>query len=81
MIHLVRRGDNYGWSLYEGSHPFFLNRKQGPTPVVKPTVEHPHSEARSITGGVVYLRLKVPGVAGGLRLWRLRNGQNVGTPP
>ena len=52
MIHLVRRGDNYGWSLYEGSHPFFLNRKQGPTPIVEPTVEHPHSEARSITGAL-----------------------------
>ena len=60
MIHLVRRGDNYGWSLYEGSHPFFLNRKQGPTPIVKPTVEHPHSEARSITGGVVYYGSKFP---------------------
>ena len=33
MIHLVRRGDNYGWSRYEGSHPFFLNRKAGPTPI------------------------------------------------
>ncbi len=60
MIHLVQRGDNYGWSLYEGSHPFFLNRKQGPTPIVKPTVEHPHSEARSITGGVVYYGSKFP---------------------
>ena len=64
MIHLVRRGDNYGWSLYEGSHPFFLNRKQGPTPIVKPTVEHPHSEARSITGGVVYYGSKFPELRG-----------------
>ena len=60
MIHLVRRRENYGWSLYEGSHPFFLNRKPGPTPIVKPTVEHPHSEARSITGGVVYYGSKFP---------------------
>ena len=60
MIHLVRRGENYGWSLYEGSHPFFLNRKPGPTPIVKPTIEHPHSEARSITGGVVYYGSKFP---------------------
>ena len=64
MIHLVQRGDNYGWSLYEGSHPFFLNRKQGPTPIVKPTVEHPHSEARSITGGVVYYGSKFPELRG-----------------
>src|SRR6266481_6810576 len=53
-IHGPRRGENYGWSVYEGSHPFYLNRKLGPTPVVLPTIEHSHSEARSLTGGVVY---------------------------
>jgi hypothetical protein len=42
------------WSVYEGSHPFYLNRKLGPTPAVAPTIEHSHSEARSLTGGVVY---------------------------
>ena len=81
MIHLVRRGDNYGWSLYEGSHPFFLNRKQGPTPIVKPTVEHPHSEARSITGGVVYYGSKFPELWGAYvygdyatgKMWALRH--------
>ena len=52
--HFIRRGENYGWSVYEGSHPFYLNRKRGPTPVVAPTLEHPHSEARSLTGGIVY---------------------------
>jgi glucose/arabinose dehydrogenase len=54
MIHLVRRGANYGWSVYEGSHPFQLQRKLGPAPVVPPIVEHHHSESRSITGGMVY---------------------------
>ena len=52
--HLIRRGENYGWSVYEGSHPFYPNRKLGPTPAVAPTIEHSHSEARSLTGGVVY---------------------------
>ena len=86
MIHLVRRGDNYGWSLYEGSHPFFLNRKQGPTPIVKPTVEHPHSEARSITGGIVYYGSKFPELRGAYvygdyatgKMWALRHdGEKV----
>jgi len=54
QIYRVRKGDNYGWSVYEGSHPFYLQRKLGPAPHVKPTFEHPHSEARSMTGGVVY---------------------------
>jgi hypothetical protein len=53
-IYLVERGANYGWSLFEGSHPFAPNRKQGPTPISKPIVEHHHSEARSLTGGLVY---------------------------
>ncbi len=52
--HLVRRGENYGWSVYEGSHPFYLERKRGPTPLVLPTIEHSHAEFRSLTGGVVY---------------------------
>ena len=30
----------------------------GPHPLTLPTAEHPHSEARSITGGVVYYGLK-----------------------
>jgi glucose/arabinose dehydrogenase len=52
--HLIRRGENYGWSVYEGSHPFYLHRPRGPTPIVPPTIEHHHSEFLSLTGGVVY---------------------------
>ena len=54
QAYLVRKGENYGWSVMEGSHPFYPNRKPGPTPFTKPTVEHHHSEARSLTGGLVY---------------------------
>ena len=60
----IERGANYGWSVYEGSHPFYLQRKLGPTPLVPPTVEHPHSEARSLTGGVVYYGTKHPELQG-----------------
>src|SRR6266700_3793596 len=73
--HLVRRGENYGWSVYEGSHPVYQNRKLGPTPVVPPTIEHPHSEARSLTGGVVYYgdeisELNGVYVYGGYSIWK-----------
>jgi len=51
---LVEKGANYGWSVYEGSHPFYLERKLGPGKLRQPTVEHHHREARSLTGGVVY---------------------------
>jgi len=51
---LVERGANYGWSVTEGSRPFLAGRKLGPAPLTPPTVEHHHSEARSLTGGLVY---------------------------
>ncbi|MEC9030423.1 MAG: PQQ-dependent sugar dehydrogenase [Planctomycetota bacterium] len=63
-VHLLHRGDNYGWSVYEGNHPFYLNRKLGPAPFVPPTIEHHHREARSLTGGVVYHGGKLPELDG-----------------
>ncbi len=62
--HLIRKGENYGWSVTEGSHPFQPERKQGPAPIVPPTVEHPHSEARSLTGGIVYRGKRYPELIG-----------------
>lgn len=51
---LVKKGDNYGWSVTEGSKPFYPKRRRGPNFVTPPTIEHPHSEFRSLTGGIVY---------------------------
>ncbi len=64
MVTRVERGANYGWSVHEGSHPFYLERKRGPTPISPPTIEHPHSEARSITGGLVYDGPRFAGLRG-----------------
>ena len=64
QAYLVHKGDNYGWSVMEGSHPFYPDRKAGPTPIVKPTVEHHHSEARSLTGGIVYYGKRCPDLVG-----------------
>ena len=58
------RGENYGWSVYEGSHPFYLERQRGPTPIVPPTIEHSHAEFRSLTGGVVYHGDALPDLEG-----------------
>lgn len=56
MIHRVTRGCNFGWSAFEGSHPFRTsNPLSGPTPVhTPPRIEHPHTVMRSIIGGVFY---------------------------
>ncbi|HBO50861.1 MAG TPA: heme-binding domain-containing protein, partial [Planctomycetes bacterium] len=63
-VNILNRGENYGWSVYEGNHPFYLNRKLGPAPFVPPTIEHHHREARSLTGGVVYYGGKLPRLDG-----------------
>lgn len=84
--HLVRRGENYGWSVYEGSHPFYANRQRGPAEIVAPTVEHHHTEARSLTGGVVYRGAKLPELDGAYvygdyatgKVWAVRHdGESV----
>lgn len=61
---LIHKGDNYGWSVTEGGHPFYPMRKAGPTPIVKPTVEHSHAEFRSLTGGIVLYGKQLPDLDG-----------------
>jgi uncharacterized repeat protein (TIGR03806 family) len=85
QVYLIERGANYGWSLFEGSHPFYPNRKQGPTRVSKPFAEHHHTEARSLTGGVVYYGKKLPRLHGAYiygdhstgKVWGLMSTQGV----
>ncbi|HWB13777.1 MAG TPA: PQQ-dependent sugar dehydrogenase [Pirellulales bacterium] len=80
-VFLLQRGANYGWSVFEGSHPFYPQRQQGNSPHVMPTAEHPHSEARSLTGGVVYGGKKLPELRGAYlygdystgKIWGLRH--------
>jgi uncharacterized repeat protein (TIGR03806 family) len=54
MIYKIEKGGNYGWSVMEGTHEFRPERKVGPTPILKPVVEHSHTDFRSITGGFIY---------------------------
>jgi uncharacterized repeat protein (TIGR03806 family) len=64
QAYLVKKGENYGWSVTEGSHPFYPNRQAAPVAITKPTVEHHHSESRSLTGGLVYHGAKHPELRG-----------------
>ena len=64
MIYRVERGGNYGWSVVEGQQPVRQDARRGPTPILLPTTEHPHSEARSITGGYVYRGTRLPDLVG-----------------
>lgn len=62
--HLLRRGENYGWSAFEGSRPMYKERLKGPSPFTPPTIEHDHGEYRSLTGGIVYRGRAFPELAG-----------------
>ena len=53
-VYLIEKGANYGWSIKESNHPFHTNQSSGPISISEATVEHHHSEARSLTGGHVY---------------------------
>ena len=64
QVYLIKKGGNYGWSLIEGSHIFHAKRQAGPDPISPPTAEHPHSEARSLTGGRVYRGTRLPELVG-----------------
>ncbi len=87
LIYRVERGGNYGWSIMEGRQPIRPEGKRGPTPILPPTVDHPHSEAASITGGYAYRgRSALPALVGVYiygdyqsgKVWGLRHdGQKV----
>lgn len=64
LIHRVERGGNYGWAAMEGRQPVFKGISTGPSPISPPTIDHPHSEAASITGGYVYYGKELPELKG-----------------
>ena len=54
MIYDVRRGGNYGWSLFEGPQPIRNDIQRGTAEISKPLIAYPHSIGQSVTGGIVY---------------------------
>jgi uncharacterized repeat protein (TIGR03806 family) len=86
QIYLIQKGGNYGWSVTEGSQIFAALRQPGPDPILPPTAEHHHSEARSLTGGRVYRGTRLPDLVGTYlygdwstgRVWGIKHdGTNV----
>ncbi|MEM7231021.1 MAG: PQQ-dependent sugar dehydrogenase [Planctomycetota bacterium] len=64
LVFRIEKGGNYGWSIVEGPQPVHPKDNVGPTPIRPPLAEHPHAEARSITGGFVYHGKRLPELAG-----------------
>ncbi len=84
MVFKVRNGGNYGWSVTEGSQPVKPDDTRGPTPILAPTAEHPHTEACSITGGYVYHGKRLKALSGAYvygdfvtgKIWGLREADH-----
>jgi len=57
-IDIVKKGENYGWRILEGTHPYDLDLADqlgiDIGTLAKPVHEYSHSVGRSITGGYVY---------------------------
>ena len=64
MLQRVERGGNYGWAVMEGTMPTNPEWPQGPTPILPPTIEHPHSESSSITDGITCFDSRLPELEG-----------------
>lgn len=60
LIFNVKRGGNYGWSIFEGPQPIRRDVQQGPTPIELPLVAYPHTLGQSVTGGHVYRGTQLP---------------------
>jgi putative heme-binding domain-containing protein len=64
MVHRIVRGGNCGWPLMEGRAVLRSEVKPGPTPILPPVKDHPHTEANSVIGGPVYRGEKLPELDG-----------------
>jgi hypothetical protein len=59
-----RGGENYGWSITEGSHCFQPSANCPLAGITLPVLEYDHSQGCSVTGGVVYRGCRLPGYQG-----------------
>lgn len=55
-------GENYGWNVYEASHPY--SGASAPADMILPIAEYSHGEGVSISGGYVYRGSAVPDLVG-----------------
>lgn len=79
-VSIIRRGENMGWNIFEGHHPFSDRFRRGGENYVSPVMTYSHRAGVSVTGGQVYRGTKAPDLAGwyvfgdfeSRRVWALR---------
>lgn len=63
-VAIVRRGENHGWNVYEGHHPFSERFRRTGETYVPPVMSYSHRHGVSVTGGEVYRGKKAPQLDG-----------------
>jgi hypothetical protein len=56
--------ENYGWDVYEATHPYESKQPNGTGRLVMPVAEYSHDLGCSITGGYVYRGTKLAALRG-----------------
>lgn len=63
-INIIARGGNYGWNYREGNIAGPRANPPAGTSFIPPVWDYPHSQGRSVTGGLVYRGNRLPGLDG-----------------
>ena len=65
-INVITKGGNYGWSFFEGTHPFSQGNRTPPKSrtFIQPVHEYGRDQGLSITGGFVYHGKNLPQLQG-----------------
>jgi glucose/arabinose dehydrogenase len=53
-VDIVKKGANYGWRLFEGTHPYNPTSGSDTKGITMPITEYSHKEGVSVIGGYVY---------------------------
>jgi glucose/arabinose dehydrogenase len=57
-------GQNWGWNLWEGNHPYPAGSSPGRAGFTFPVFDYPHPQGESVTGGYVYRGSRYPALVG-----------------
>jgi len=58
------RGQNWGWNVWEGTHPYRAGATPPRSGFTFPVAEYPHPQGESVTGGYVYRGARQPALVG-----------------
>ncbi|WP_184550820.1 PQQ-dependent sugar dehydrogenase [Mucilaginibacter sp. FT3.2] len=59
-VDIVKKGANYGWRLFEGTHPYNPASGSDTKGITMPITEYSHKEGVSVIGGYIYNGNQVP---------------------